>query len=911
MNSILHKVTIILIFLSAVDFSIAAQGYLHADGINIVDQAGESVILRGIGTGNWMIMEGYMMNTSGKAGTQHAIRSGLNRLIGVEKTDSFFNVWLNNHFTRTDVDSMKVWGFNSVRVAMHYKWFTPPIEDEPVVGEITWLDKGFVMIDSLLDWCADNEMYLILDMHGTPGGQGKNADISDYDPSKPSLWESEANKTKLAALWYQLAKRYVNEPWIGGYDLINETNWDFENSGNENGINCVLNIPLLELHKRLIDTIRTIDTNHLVYVSGNSWGNNYNGMNSLASYDDNLAYTFHKYWSGNDANSLNWILSKRNALNVPLWMSESGENSNTWFTEAIELFEKNNIGWSWWPVKKSGINNVLKVTENSDYASLIDNWNGSPNEDLAFRAVMKWAENHKIVNCEVKYDVIDAMMRQPHTDEIRPFKEHTLAAPIFFSDFDLGKNGIAYSDKYVANYGGEYVAWNKGWAYRNDGVDIEACQDNGGTTNGYNVGWTEDGEWMQYSLHSDSIAVYQLTIRHASGSSGSKFHIEANGVNVTGDLSLPATGGWQNWRTATFQNVIIPAGDIRIKFFIDKAGSNLNYFNLSNPKGINLIDFELVSCETSTDGQEVLIDLNKEISTVAADLILSDFSLIVDGNPKIISAISKSPSSNQTLVLTMEETLYSDNVIKLSYSGTSVNTGSQSLNLFVDKLVNKRMTPSLSIPGRIQAEDFEINKGLVLETCTDAGGGQNTGYSNAGDYLVFKVHVKKQGFYTLNYRVATEKSNAEIMFQIGDGTSFTSLNTFQFKTTSGWQKWLTQTTGVELDEGYYFIRLYVKNGEHNLNWFELDFSSGVKNVSGLNAFGLYPNPAKEKFSIDLRQARSKENSVSVYNVNGKSLANIHTTDPFLVIDSEGYKSGLYVVKISSDKEQAMLKLIIQ
>ena len=57
-----------------------AQGFLHASGKNIVDGGGENFIIRGIGTGNWMIQEGYMMQTweqptpsmsSEKAGTDH------------------------------------------------------------------------------------------------------------------------------------------------------------------------------------------------------------------------------------------------------------------------------------------------------------------------------------------------------------------------------------------------------------------------------------------------------------------------------------------------------------------------------------------------------------------------------------------------------------------------------------------------------------------------------------------------------------------------------------------------------------------------------------------------------------------------------------------------------------------------
>ena len=346
------------------------QGYLHTEGKQIVNGEGENVILRGIGTGNWMLQEGYMMESAGIAGTQHEFREKLVNSIGVANTDSFYTAWLDNHCTRTDIDSMASWGFNSVRVAMHYKWFTLPIEEESVPGEQTWLNKGFEVIDSLLAWCGDNEMYLILDLHGAPGGQGKNADISDYDPSKPSLWESQENKDKTVALWKKLAERYSEEPWIGGYDLVNETNWTFPEGNNSQ---------MKSLFIRITDSIRTVDQNHMIIIEGNGFANDFSGLTPNYwgdNLDDNLVYSFHKYWSYNNTNSLDWITNLRNSYNIPIWLGESGENSNTWFRNLITLCESQNIGWSWWPVKKAGINNPLRVEINEDYQQLIDNWKG-------------------------------------------------------------------------------------------------------------------------------------------------------------------------------------------------------------------------------------------------------------------------------------------------------------------------------------------------------------------------------------------------------------------------------------------------------------------------------------------------------------------------------------------------------
>jgi len=222
---------------------------------------------------------------------------------------------LDNHCRKIDIDSLAAWGFNSVRLPMHYNLFTLPIEQEPIPGGQTWLNKGFEMTDSLLSWCAANEMYLILDLHGAPGGQGYDAAISDYDDSKPSLWESSANRDKTVALWKTLAKRYAEEPWIGGYDLINEPNWNLPG-----------NTMLRQLYVEITDSIRTTDTNHIIFIEGNSWANNYNGI--FPPWDDNMVASFHKYWTVNDKESIQWMLAFRDEYNIPLWLGESGENGS-------------------------------------------------------------------------------------------------------------------------------------------------------------------------------------------------------------------------------------------------------------------------------------------------------------------------------------------------------------------------------------------------------------------------------------------------------------------------------------------------------------------------------------------------------------------------------------------------------
>ena len=99
----------------------------------------------------------------------------------------------------------------------------------------------------------------------------------------------------------------------------------------------------------ITQAIRGVDKNHIIVIEGNGWGNNYKGILDAGLWDNNIVLSFHKYWNNNDTKSIENILKYRDQYNIPVWLGETGENSNVWFTEAIHLFETNNIGWAWWP----------------------------------------------------------------------------------------------------------------------------------------------------------------------------------------------------------------------------------------------------------------------------------------------------------------------------------------------------------------------------------------------------------------------------------------------------------------------------------------------------------------------------------------------------------------------------------
>lgn len=560
-----------------------AQGFLKTSGQKIINEKGEEVILRGMGLGGWMLQEPYMLRLSEVAPTQGGIRKKITELVGEEKTARFYDAWLANHTTRKDIEAMARWGFNSVRLPMHYNLFTPPVEEEPVAGQITWREKGFRMVDSLLRWCADNKIYLILDLHATPGGQGNDNAIADRDPSKPSLWQSGDNKKKTIALWRKLAERYAAEPWIGGYDIINEPNWGFQKADDKNGCGETENVPLRQLMMDITAAIREVDSRHIVIIEGNCWGNNYKGVFPL--WDNNTVISFHKYWNYNDEGSIKGMLEIRAQQNAPIWLGESGENSNAWYTDAITLLEANNIGWAWWPLKKLGNNNPLQVKMNKDYAAIIEWWKGKgpkPSEEAAFRGLMQLAKDLRFENNLIQKDVVDALFRQVQHKEATPFVRHVVnnRTTIYAVDYDLGPVGKAYHDSDYANYRvstGKDEPWNRGRVYRNEGVDIQPCTD--GTTNGYAVGWTEDGEWLQYTIEAASAGVYHLQLRTSADSAAGMIDLQLNGVPVQKGLALkPAAKGV--WVTTTARPVRLQKGTNTLRIYVAKGGFQFNYLKL-------------------------------------------------------------------------------------------------------------------------------------------------------------------------------------------------------------------------------------------------------------------------------------------------------------------------------------------
>jgi beta-glucanase (GH16 family) len=141
-------------------------------------------------------------------------------------------------------------------------------------------------------------------------------------------------------------------------------------------------------------------------------------------------------------------------------------------------------------------------------------------------------------------------------------------------NYDTGGQGIGYD-----------VSSTNGSAnnYRSDGVDLEVTTDTGG---GYDLGWTASGQWFRYTVNVATAGPYTVTFRVAAPTAiTDAFHVSSTGgTNLSGNVSVPATGGYQTW-TNVSATMTLSAGEQTLVFDQDAAGWNINYFTFATGGG--------------------------------------------------------------------------------------------------------------------------------------------------------------------------------------------------------------------------------------------------------------------------------------------------------------------------------------
>jgi hypothetical protein len=352
------------------------EGYATR-GDRIVDRAtGEPVHLIGFGLGGWLLPEGYMWGIRA-LDRPWQFEQAIEDLIGPADAAEFWRRYHDHYTTEQDFRAMAAMGVNSVRPALLASKLMPT--GQPATPPYTFSDEGFRFLDSVVAWGTRHGIGVIWDMHGAPGAQNAE-NISDSD-GQARLWTERAVYwPRLRALWRRIAERYAGNPYIIGYDLLNEPLLRRYEGLDE--------ADLRELYVQLTAAIREVDPNGLIFVEGDDWAQNFRMLEPI-DWDPHLVLAFHSYPPTASAPELARWDSLRVRYGVPLWHGETGEVEAPFDRnrEATTFLRSAGVGWSWWTHKK-----IARATQpwhcppTQGFQRILDYWQGRAERPTAEQA---------------------------------------------------------------------------------------------------------------------------------------------------------------------------------------------------------------------------------------------------------------------------------------------------------------------------------------------------------------------------------------------------------------------------------------------------------------------------------------------------------------------------------------------
>ena len=354
------------------------ENWLRVSGDQIVNQNGDTVWLRGFGLGGMLHMENFI---NGYPSNEETMREGMLEVLGEERYNLYFDNFLNSYFTEPDAEYINSLGLNLVRIPINYHQF----EDDMNPGVIK--EAAFKHLDRVIELCAKYKIYTVIDLHALPGSQNQHWH-SDNPTHKDLFWKHKDFQDRVVILWEAIAERYKNQPWVAGYDLINEP---AEPSGKS----------VFPYFKRLNDAIRAIDNKHILFIEGNRYSTEFDMFTEVW---ENVVYTNHDYadpgfihggdypgYTGKryiNKDTLESDFLKRSEFmfsrNIPVWVGEFGpvytgdpvkdEMRYQVLKDQLAYYDKYKVSWCIWLYKDMGLQAIIHQNENSPYMKLVSDF---------------------------------------------------------------------------------------------------------------------------------------------------------------------------------------------------------------------------------------------------------------------------------------------------------------------------------------------------------------------------------------------------------------------------------------------------------------------------------------------------------------------------------------------------------
>jgi hypothetical protein len=444
------------------------------------------------------------------------------------------------------------------------------------------------------------------------------------------------------------------------------------------------------------------------------------------------------------------------------------------------------------------------------------------------------------------------------------------------------------------------------------GIQTENTADAGG---GLNVGWQENGDWMDYSVNIPTAGTYPVSFRVATPNAGAQFQVRKSDGTVLSIVTLPNTGWWQTWQTITV-TIPLPAGQQTLRIITTDAkstGWNINWWEIT----LNSVSTNQPPIVNAGMDQTIVLPMNSiTLNGSASD---PDGSITTYAWTKISGPAGSTFGSASSVSTTVNGLVQGSYVFRLTATDNKGATASDDVAITVNAAGTKI---------HIEAESYTAMSGIQTENTADAGGGLNVGWQENGDWMDYYVNVPSTGTYTLNFRVATPNAGAQFQLRKQDGTVLAIVT---LPNTGWWQTWQTITAQVSLPQGGQTIRIITTDAKGtgwNLNWWDiltgttagLTAQASRSDITALNtdisAVNVYPNPVTSNFKLTVNNNYTGKLNVQIINANGTvvktiNLPKVSTGATDYSISVPELRRGVYIIQATMNGWKANKRIIRQ
>ncbi len=309
--------------------------WITTEGNKLVTEDGKEIFLHGVNLGGWLLQEYWMCPVYGdpevhkwsNLETLQVLESRFTE----EEVQKLMDTYQDNWITELDIINIAKAGANVVRVPFWYRnfmkdekgtWITENLDDNPGIKRLDWI----------IEMAEKYGLYVILDMHGCPGGQTKDHVCGSRDEYR--LFSDEECLETMDLLWDTLSDRYKDTPVVAAYDIMNEPMvYEY--------CDFVMDDVRNQVYDRMIKVIRKNDEKHIITVEGIWW------IDTLPLPEEsgweNILYQVHMYSSDMEEGLMS-LIKYSEAQNIPIYIGEYADNE---FRDLCMKYGVSNTSWSY------------------------------------------------------------------------------------------------------------------------------------------------------------------------------------------------------------------------------------------------------------------------------------------------------------------------------------------------------------------------------------------------------------------------------------------------------------------------------------------------------------------------------------------------------------------------------------